>query len=179
MTADAKRLFHADHSNYIASGGTGNGAPSVTTLNLALASMRKQKAPLPTADSSAAAYLNLEPAYILITPDLEGSTRALLSATYDPAGTTTTVSRRDSPNIWKDRLELVVDPVLTLATGFWLSVAKNGPVDTVTVFFLNGQNTPFIEEIDHGTNDGVTYKVRIDAVARALDHRGLYFNYGA
>jgi hypothetical protein len=86
---------------------------------------------------------------------------------------------RDAPNIWQNRLELVVEPLLTLATGWWLAAGKNGMVDTVSVFFLNGQQAPYIEEMDNGTSDGVTYKVRIDAVARALDFRGLYFNYGA
>lgn len=176
MTADSTALFNSNHSNYVASGS--GAAPSVATLNTALAAMRKQKAPLPSGDSSAA-YLNIEPAYLLTVPDLEGTARALLSSTYDPAGTTSSVSKRDAPNIWKDRLQLVVDPVLTLASGWWLSAAKAAAVDTVTVFFLNGQQSPYIEEVDMGSADGVTYKVRIDAVARALDFRGLYFNYGA
>jgi HK97 family phage prohead protease len=176
MAEDSTALFHADHSNYIASGS--GAAPSVATLNTALASMRKQKAPLPSGDGSAA-YLNIEPAYLLTVPDLEGTSRALLQAAYDPAGTTASVSRRDAPNIWKDRLQLVVEPLLTLPTGWWLASGQNGMVDTVTVFFLNGQQAPYIEEMDNGTSDGVTFKVRIDAVARALDFRGLYFNYGA
>ena len=40
-------------------------------------------------------------------------------------------------------------------------------------------NVPSIAEDQTMVISGVTYKVRIDAVARALDFRGLYFNYGA
>jgi phage major head subunit gpT-like protein len=177
MTADSTALFDATHSNYIASGGSGVGAPSVATLNAALAAMRKQKAPLPSGDTSAA-YLNIEPQYLLTVPDLEGTARVLIAAQWNPAGTTASTSKRDEPNPWKDRLEVIIEPQLTLATGWWLAAGQNSMVDTVTVFFLNGQQAPYIEEMDHGTNDGVTYKVRVDAVARALDYRGLYFNYG-
>ena len=177
MTEDSVRLFNAaSHSNYIASGS--GAAPSTTTLNTAAAAMRKQKAPLPTGDSSAA-YLNISPAYLLTVPELEGTTRAFIQGQWDPAGTTASVSKRDAPNIWQNRLEIVVDPALTLTTGWWLSAGKNTAIDTVTVFFLNGQESPYIEQMDNGTSDGATFKVRIDAVARALDFRGLYFNYGA
>lgn len=177
MTADSTALFDAtNHKNYVASGS--GGAPAVATLNTALAAMRKQRAPLPSGDGSAA-YLNIEPAYLLTVPELEGTARALMAAQYNPAGTTASVSKRDEPNIWKDRLQIVIDPALTLSTGWWLAAPKNGPVDTIKVFFLNGQETPFVEQMDNGTSDGATFKVRHDFVARALDYRGLYFNYGA
>jgi hypothetical protein len=176
MTADSTVLFASGHSNYVASGS--GAAPSVATLNTALAAMRKQKAPLPSGDSTSTPYLNLAPAYLMVPPDLEGTARALIQSAYDPAGTTSTVSRRDAPNIWQNRLEVVVDPLMTLATGWYLAVPKIGPVDTVTVFFLNGMQEPYIEDISDGKSDGMTLKVRIDAVARALDYRGLYFNYG-
>jgi hypothetical protein len=49
----------------------------------------------------------------------------------------------------------------------------------VTVFFLEGSNgEPYIEEEQQFSSDGVSYKVRIDAVARALDWRGMYKNAG-
>ena len=176
MTEDSVALFNAAHSNYVAS--SSGAAPSVATLNTAKAAMRKQKAPLPEGDGSAA-YLNIRPSYIMTVPELEGTVRALLESEYDPAGTTASVSRRDARNIWFKQLEPIIEPLLTLATGWWLAAPKNGMIDTVTVFFLNGNQEPYIEEMDNGTSDGRTYKVRIDAVARALDFRGLYFNYGA
>ena len=141
--------------------------------------MMRQKAPLLTADSASKAFINVAPAYLIVPPELKATAQVLVSATYDPAGTTASVSRRDAPNPWNGRLEVIADPTLSLATGWYLAAAKNGNIDTVTVFFLNGQSAPYIEQQDNWTSDGVTYKVRIDAVARALDFRGLYFNYGA
>jgi hypothetical protein len=50
--------------------------------------------------------------------------------------------------------------------------------DTVEVAFLDGNQTPFLESQDGWKQDGVEYKVRIDAVAGAMDYRGLYQNDG-
>jgi len=50
--------------------------------------------------------------------------------------------------------------------------------DTLEVAFLDGQEAPFLESKDGWNVDGVEYKVRLDAVAGALDYRGLYQNDG-
>jgi len=47
------------------------------------------------------------------------------------------------------------------------------------VFFLNGVQTPYLEQQQSWNADGVEFKVRIDAGAKAMDWRGLYLNYGA
>lgn len=177
LTQDSTALFASGHSNYVASGS--GGAPAVTTLNTAEAAMMRQKGPLPSANSTDKAYISVVPAYLIVPPELKATASVLIASQWDPAGTTASVSRRDSPNPWQNRLEVVASPVLTLTTGWYLAASRNADVETVTVFFLNGQSTPYIEQMDNGTSDGVTYKVRIDAHARALDYRGLYFNYGA
>ena len=46
-------------------------------------------------------------------------------------------------------------------------------------FFLNGIQTPYMETKQGWTVDGVEYKVRIDAGAKAMDWRGLVKNAGA
>jgi hypothetical protein len=178
LTQDSTALFHSTHSNYIASGGTGNGAPSVTTLNTAEAAMMRQKHVLHSVDRSLR-YIAVSPAVLLEPPELKATGSTLIAAQWDPAGTTASKSTRDSPNPWQNRLSPVASPLLTVTTGWYLLAAPNGRVATVRVFFLNGQQTPYLEQMDQGTADGVTCKVRIDAVARALDFRGVYFNYGA
>ncbi len=50
---------------------------------------------------------------------------------------------------------------------------------TVTVFFLNGVQTPYLETKQGWSVDGVEYKVRIDAGAKAVDWRALYLNRSA
>lgn len=49
---------------------------------------------------------------------------------------------------------------------------------TVTVYFLNGQQTPYLEEKAGWSVDGVEYKVRIEAGAKAIDWRGMVKNAG-
>lgn len=178
LTQDSTALFNAaSHSNYVASGS--GGAPSVSTLNTAEAAMMRQKGPLPSANSTDKAYIAVMPAYLIVPPELKATASVLVASQWDPAGTTASVSRRDSPNPWQGRLEVISSPILTLTTGWYLAAGRGADIETVTVFFLNGQSTPYIEQMDNWTSDGVTYKVRIDAHARALDFRGLYFNYGA
>jgi hypothetical protein len=181
MTEDSTVCFHANHANYIASGGTGNGAPSVDTLNRAEAAMMKQKAPVRSGET-ASAYLNIRPGHIIVPPELVGTAEVLMSAMYDPNGTTASRSLRDAPNRWKGRLTVTADPLATVNSGtaWWLAAPKgNTAIDTITVFFLEGQQGPYTEEAESVDFDGKVYKVRIDAVARALDFRGLYMNYGA
>ena len=47
------------------------------------------------------------------------------------------------------------------------------------VIFLNGQQTPYLESQNGWNIDGIEWKVRIDAAAKAVDWRGLYKNPGA
>ena len=107
-----------------------------------------------------------------------GSARVLVASTYDPAGTAGTLT----PNPWMGRLSVSADPLLdaTSTTAWYLAAPKgNSTIDTVTVFFLEGSNgEPMVEEEEQFTSDGISYKVRIDAVARALDWRGMYKNSG-
>lgn len=49
---------------------------------------------------------------------------------------------------------------------------------TVRMFFLHGQEEPYLEHTDGWSTDGIEYKVRIDAAAKALDCRGLSKNPG-
>ena len=48
----------------------------------------------------------------------------------------------------------------------------------MTVFFLNGNQTPYLESREGFNMDGVEYKVRIDCGAKAVDWRALYKNDG-
>ena len=179
LTQDGVILFDAStHGNYITTGA----APSVTTLDVGFVAMKKQKSPARTGETKTDP-LNIAPGYLIVPAALETTSRVLVNSVYDPAGTTASISRRDAPNPFNGRLEVVADAYLDLnsiTAGWYLAAPKNGPVDTVTVFFLNGQQEPFLEQIDHSPNsDGVTYKVRMDAVAKPLDFRGLFYNDGA
>ncbi len=63
------------------------------------------------------------------------------------------------------------------STAKWYLAGPKGR--TVKVYFLNGVQKPYMETRQGWTVDGVEYKVRIDAAAKAVDWRGLLENDGA
>ena len=178
LNQDSTSLFDvSDHANYVSGSGA---APSTTTLDTAFTAMATQKSPA-RAGETQSDYLNIRPSYLIVPMALDTTARVLMSSTYDPAGTTASISKRDAPNPFQGRCEVVSDALLDAAstTAWYLAAARNSMVDTVTVFFLNGQQEPFLEELPSNNNhDGLQWKVRIDAVAAALDYRGLYCNVG-
>ena len=176
MTEDSTALFDVStHANYVASSGA---APSTTTLDTAFAAMMKQKAPLRSGDTSTP-YLNIRPQYLLVPPELMGVAETIAQAQYDPNSGTTT-KNQFNPNRYQGRLSVVAEALMaaTSTTAWVLAAPKGGSVDTVTMFFLDGRQEPYLEEATNIQHDGVMWKVRIDAVARALDWRGMYKNAG-
>ena len=165
MSYDSTALFHANHANLASP----NAALSSTSLGVARTAMRKQTGP-------GGATLNLAPRYLLVPAALEMTADVLMRSVAS------TDSEKNSGviNPWQNALTPVVEPRLDAnsATAFYLA-ADSAQVDTVEVMFLDGVQTPFIEEVASSNVDGREYNVRIDVGARALDHRGLYKNAGA
>ena len=58
----------------------------------------------------------------------------------------------------------------------WYLAARKGM--TVKLFTLNGNMTPLLETREGWAVDGMEFKCRITAAAKAMDYRGLYFNDG-
>lgn len=57
------------------------------------------------------------------------------------------------------------------ATDYYLAAAQGR--DTIEVAYLDGIDTPYLEQQQGFTIDGAAFKVRIDAGVAPLDHRGL------
>jgi len=55
----------------------------------------------------------------------------------------------------------------------WFVAAEQG-ADTIEVAYLDGQDTPYLEQQEGWSVDGVSFKVRIDAGVAPLDYRGLF-----
>lgn len=53
----------------------------------------------------------------------------------------------------------------------YLAAAKG--TDTIEVAYLNGVDTPYIDQQEGFTTDGIATKVRIDAGVSPLDYRGM------
>ena len=166
MNQDSTALFDVStHANYITSGA----APSVATLETGMTAMALQTDP-------GGNVLNIRPAHLIVPVALESTAMVLMAAQYDPTGTAGTLT----PNTVQGRMDVIADARLdTFNAAGWFLAANQNQFDTVEVAFLDGNQTPFLESQDGWKQDGVEYKVRIDAVAGAMDFRGLFYNDGA
>jgi len=163
---DGTALFHADHDNWDDTGG----APTVARLDVARAAMARQQ----DADGNAVA-LNIRPAFFLVPVELEGTAKTLMSAQYDPAGTAGTLT----PNTVAGLATVISDARLSIAsTKAWYLAAAPGSTDTIEVAYLNGVETPTMEQREGWSVDGIEYKIRMDAGVSILDHRGFFKDDG-
>jgi lambda family phage portal protein len=155
---DSIALFHASHANIM-----DNAAVSVDALNDAIALMKLQK------DIGGLRRLNIRPLFYLGPVGTEGTTEQFFN-TGSIGGVT------NSPNLINpysgSRFTRIYEPRLDDddVTKWYLMGPKG---KTVTVFFLNGQQTPYLETRQGFTIDGVEWKVRIDAVAKAVDWKAM------
>lgn len=160
---DGVALFHTNHGNLLTSGGT---APTAAAVSAARAAMRRQ--------SLNGVTLNITPAFLLTPVTLEDTALTLVSAQYDPAATTL-----QQPNpVRSYGLKVISDPRLDNAsTTAWYLVAGQ-MFDTIEIAYLDGVETPFLDQQDGWTVDGTSYKVRLDFGAAILGHRTFYMNDG-
>lgn len=161
--SDGTALFHADHKNLAGSGA----APTAATVGAGRTAMRTQK--------DGAATLNIAPSFFLVPAALEDTARVLMASETDPSQ-----SNSRKPNPVRGAFNVIVDARLDAAsTTAWYLVANPSVFDVIEVGYLDGNPNPFLEEQDGWNIDGVEFKVRIDAAAKALEWRTLYKNPGA
>jgi len=167
---DGTALFHADHSNFV---DNGSGAvPSVATLNAGAAAMATQT------DLQGVQNLNIRPQFILSPWALKGTVDSLLVSTNPTfaGGFTNDTATNYVTNPWS-YLTPVYDARLDADdTAAWYLAARKGM--TVKLFTLNGNMIPLLETREGWSVDGMEFKCRVTAAAKAMDWRGLYFNDG-
>lgn len=160
--ADGVTLFHSTHGNV----GTG-GVISKTTVGEAFKLMKLQKGPKSTDP------LNIVPKYLMAPVAQEATGEAFFNTIQIANAAGDVLINQYSGN----RITRVYDPILDgTDTTDWYMAAEKGM--TVTVFFLQGQSEPYLEQKQGWDVDGTELKVRIDAAAKAVDWRGLVFNEG-
>lgn len=171
---DGVALFNlSSHANLAESAG----APAMETMGECDKKMGTQK------DLRGKRRLNIRPRYIIMPMALKGSSEVFFqSERYADSDTVATDSSLAATrrNIYSgDVFQRVYDGRLDDdSEGAWYAAAEKGRRRTVTVFFLDGVQEPYMEMQAGWTVDGVEYKVRIDAGAKAMDWRGLYKNAG-
>jgi len=160
--SDGKALFHDDHKNTIAAG-----AINTQTVDAMRVLMAKQT------DGTASA-LNIRLAKLLVPVALEGTAKVVMESEYEVGAG---AKNNTVPNSVRGTFEVISDARLDLTSSTeWYGAANQSVHDTVEVQYLDGNKTPTLEQQDGWTRDGVEFKVRMDAAAKALDFRALAKN---
>lgn len=153
--SDGKALFSVDHSNMV------TGGMDVETIGKGRTLMRQQK--------EGARTLNIRPAFMLVPTALEiQAIQVVGSGSVKGADVNANII-----NPIRNIAEIITEPRLDGSSEKnWYMAAPQGG-DTIEVAYLNGIDTPYIDQQEGFTSDGVTTKIRIDAGVAPLDHRGL------
>ena len=165
---DGKALFHADHKNLIALDMNTEG------LDAARKAMRLQ-------EDANGDPVNVTPSFLIVPAALEGAAnRAVRSSSslFPVDGNGTLNQNPGIVNVVKDMAQVIVEPRLDKHNAKeWYVTAAQG-MDTVEVAYLDGMDTPSLEQQEGFTVDGIAWKVRIDAGVAPLDYRGLVKSTG-
>lgn len=163
--ADGNPLFDATHGNL----GT-TGAIGVTTVDEAYTDMSLQTDP-------SGDVLGLEPRYLLIPT----GKRALASQFLNPLQFAPTSTANVIPNYMRDLTPIAESRLQAHSTtAYYFACDPNTqPIDTIEYCYLEGEEGVYQDQQMGFNVDGVTFKVRLDFGAGAVEHRGLYKNAGS
>ena len=133
----------------------------VSSLDKARQMMRRQK--------DGERHLNIRPAFVLVPTAMESTANQVIRSTSVKGADINAGIINPVQNF----ATVIAEPRLDDASQktFYLAAAKGS--DTIEVAYLNGVDTPFIDQMEGFTSDGITTKVRIDAGVAPIDHRGL------
>ncbi|MEN6335879.1 MAG: peptidase, partial [Phycisphaerales bacterium] len=136
---------------------------SATTYDAGRVKMAAQK------DCDGVTRLNIKPAFFLAGESKLATAETFFQSVYKDS------TSLMQANIFQNAVQRIYESRITGTE--WYLMARKGK--TVRVFFLNGVQTPYVEQKDGWDVDGTEMKVRIDAAAKAIDWRGMYKNPGA
>jgi hypothetical protein len=162
---DGLALFIAAHNNLNESGAGGTPLSADAAGIAAIAAMRNAMA-LQTDASGSATGLNIRPAHFLVPVVLEDIARALMTDTTEPGQ-----ANPGQRNQINGLAGVVSDPRLDAdsATRYYLAAGQQ--FDTIEVAFLDGNQTPMLEQQMGWSIDGTEFKVRIDVAAAPMEFR--------
>lgn len=177
--ADGQALFltSATGLRFRSNQTTGAGAPSVLTLQTLTNKMMQMRGLNTPEAAESADILNIIPVYIVAPTALRTTVLQLVRSTADPAAS-------GNAGVFNtgQGLTPVFEPLLDAATNgttAWYLFASPSQVDTIEVAFLQGQETPVINDyVDEAT---WTRKITVvqSFAAKAIDHRGVQKHVGA
>lgn len=159
---DGLPLFHADRGNLLTAAAISTG--SVDAMRVAMATIED-------ADGN---FIGARLANLLVPTALGGLARSVAASEYvvDPAAPDSRL-----PNYVRNTFG-VIDSARLTGTG-WYGLASASEQDGLVVGYLDGKQTPYLEQEKTFTVDGVAWKVRLDAGVGIGDPMGLAYNPGA
>ena len=160
---DGKPLFHVDHGNIAATGGV----PSVASFDAARTAMAGQM------DPGGNDFLDITPAIWLGPLALGGSARVINRAEYDPD----TPNKLQRPNMVQNQFKDLIDTP-RLAGDPWYALADSATEAVFEVAFLDGIQTPTLEQELNFRSDGIAWKAAHRYGVAAVGWRGIHKNPG-
>jgi hypothetical protein len=168
LMGDGKALFANDHASGTNVSGAA-AAPAVGTLNTGFTAMRRQKG------LNTNVTLNLTPRFLIVPVEYEATALELFSSTsYNAANNNEGVRNIYGPGGGRT-LTIVADAVLTSAVQWYLA-ADTARIDTIELAYLQGEESPVLENEWDFAKDCYRYKIRQTFGVKAIDWRGLFRN---
>lgn len=162
--ADAVTLFHANHSNI------------GTTGVIATASVDEMRQ-LMAKQTAGGGALNIKLANLIVPVALGGTARVVANSEFEVGAST---KNNTTPNSVRGTFDVIEDARLDSDSAIkWYGAANPAMHDTIEVSYLDGIQTPTLEQQGGWEIDGVEFKVRMDAGVKALDYRTMTYNAGA
>jgi signal peptide peptidase SppA len=153
---DGKVLFSVANSNRPAA----YGDPTIETVAAGIDAMSQQEAPGSTKDEPI--YVNAEPRFIVAGGQNKSAVRSLLASKEQDDNSANPVYQ-------------AVEPIFDARMGqSWSLLADPNQFDTIEVAYLDGMDTPRIEQQSGWSVDGIEMKVAMDAGVSPLSHRGMW-----
>lgn len=165
---DGVALFHSSHNNVVSASG---GVPSVAQLNKMQALHRTQTDP-----NNSLVKLNNELKFVIVPALLEGNAVELVQSTANPASS----GNSGIKNIWQSRYTPVVESQLDLSsTAIWYTAGAYQDADHIEVAFLQGEESPVIEEEYCFNTKGRNFDIHQTFGVKAIDWVNLARNVGS
>ena len=162
--SDGKALFHADHGNIASSAA----APTIASFDAARLLMGQQK------DVGGNDYLDIMPAIWLGPQNLRGAATMVNEGEFDDEAQ----KNQRRPNISRGLVRDIVDTPRLSGTA-WYLLADPGMEPVFEVAFLDGVQTPTLEQEKNFRTDGLSWKVVHKYGVGGIGWRGAVKNAGA
>lgn len=171
---DGNALFSASHTSGDNTSG-GAGAPAVLTLNTAFTKMMTQKG------LTAGVVLNIQPRYLIVPVAVAATAMQLVGSLADPSAGGNAAGNANTLNIYGPNgsrpLQVIAEPQLDASSAsVWYLAADANQIDTVELSFLQGEESPVLENEWDFDKDVYRYKIRQTFGVKAIDWRGLFRN---